>query len=505
MAGAKLVVDLANRLSGKVVISSDITDKDLEKLDMEALSSQIAAYFEKEGGARILDRATLQKISGEQPEEKEPIQVEIVPSTSFKPAAKDLEPEYTIRNVEVDIASSKVSDFTEYFNDRFDKLRQFFGNTLGTGLGGMLNNIDSVKQYTSGREVSLVGMVYDKIITRNGHVLVTLEDQSGTAKVIFIKPSREGNRDSMDLFESSKRIITDEVIAIRGRISGPFVIANTILWPDIPIRARKQTDEDMAIAFMSDLHLGSKLFLEKQFGAFLSWLNGKVDYNKELAGKIKYLVVSGDLVDGIGVYPEQDKELAIPNIYEQYSVMLDYMSTIPDYIHVFLLPGNHDAVRIADPQPPIGEDLTGKFKKSNIHFVTDPGYITLNGIKVLSYHGSSLDSVIQGIPGCSYLKPEIAMTELLKRRHLSPIYGDNPIVPSKKDSMVIDEVPDILHMGHVHRNAYSDYHGTLIVNSGTWQSRTSYQVKLGHLPTPAMLPVYETKSMTLSTVDFNAL
>ncbi len=502
---AKLTQDLAGRLSGRVMVSSEITDKDLEGLDIEAFAAQVMAYFGKNPGMNILVREDIEKITREEQEGKRPVQVEIVQSADYKPYAKEIEADYSIRNVDADTVSSSVSDFTAYFNDRFDRLREFFGSSRGTSLGSMLNNIDSVRQFTTGREVSIVGMVYDRITTKNGHTLVTLEDETGSTKVLFIRPSKESDRGSAGVFESSKRIVTDEVIAVRGKISGPFVIANTVLWPDVPIRARKQTDEDIAIAFISDIHVGSKLFLEKQFSKFLEWLNGDVEKYKALAGKVKYIVASGDLVDGIGVYPDQERELAITDIHEQYSVLLDFLSAVPDYVHIFLLPGNHDAVRRAEPQPALGSELIGKFGRSNMHFVSDPGYMTLNGLKVLGYHGTSLDSVIQGVAGCSYTKPEEAMTEVLKRRHLSPIYGDNPVVPSRRDAMVIDEVPDILHMGHVHKNGYTDYHGTLVVNSGTWQSRTSYQVKLGHLPTPAMLPVYETKSMGLSVVDFNAV
>jgi DNA polymerase II small subunit len=170
---------------------------------------------------------------------------------------------------------------------------------------------------------------------------------------------------------------------------------------------------------------------------------------------------------------------------------------------VFLLTGNHDAVQRAEPQPVLPAEFYKDFRLSNIHLVSNPGYVMLNGLHVLGYHGTSLDSVIQGIPGCSYSKPEGAMLEVLKRRHLSPIYGDNPIVPSKKDSMIIDRVPDILHMGHLHKNGYSEYHGTLIINSGTWQARTDFQMRMGHLPTPAMLPVHEAKQGIMSVVDFN--
>lgn len=405
-----------------------------------------------------------------------------------------------IRETRVEKTGGTVGDFTDYFNDRFRRLKEVIGSGRAGMLSGMVNSIESINQYTSGREVSVVGIVYDKIMTRNGHVLATLEDESGVAKVLF--PKVEGGK-GRELFESARSLMTEDVVAVKGKISGQLIIANSVVWPDVPIRNRKPAGEDVAIAFASDTQVGSKLFLEKQFGNMLKWLNGGLDYKKDLAGKVKYLIINGDVVDGVGVYPSQEKDLAIPDIYKQYKVFFEFMSTIPDYIEVFVLPGNHDAVQRAEPQPAIPKDLVGDFDRENVHMISNPSYLKLHGISVLAYHGTSLDSVIQSVPNCSYSRPETAMTEILKRRHLSPIYGGNIVVPSSRDAMVIDEVPDILHMGHVHKNAAGEHHGTLLINSGTWQGRTAYQIKQGHIPTPALLPVYETKSMILSNVDFN--
>jgi DNA polymerase II small subunit len=94
------------------------------------------------------------------------------------------------------------------------------------------------------------------------------------------------------------------------------------------------------------------------------------------------------------------------------------------------------------------------------------------------------------------------MEECLKRRHLSPMFGGNAIVPEKLDYMVIERVPDIVHFGHVHKNGYKDYRGTLIINSGTFQDTTDFQQKQGHVPTPARVPVYEFKNKRLRTLDF---
>jgi DNA polymerase II small subunit len=151
----------------------------------------------------------------------------------------------------------------------------------------------------------------------------------------------------------------------------------------------------------------------------------------------------------------------------------------------------------------LGKDLTNGFNRSNVHMLSSPSYVEINGLKVLTYHGTSLDSVIHNIPGCSYMKTETVMIEMLKRRDMSPIYGDKSIIPTKKDALVVSEPPDVLHMGHVHKNGSAEYHGTAIVNSGTWQAKTDYQLKLGHVPTPALLPVYHMKSGVMEAVDFN--
>ncbi|MDE1828126.1 MAG: DNA-directed DNA polymerase II small subunit [Candidatus Micrarchaeota archaeon] len=502
MSENRLIVELANRLNNRVVIASEISDANIRGADIEALSARIESFFSEKQGAAILTRQILEQIVKQQEDEKVPETIEISHSSDFKPMAKEVGRRFTLRESRIDKTGGKASDFTDYFRDRFDKLRDFVRLHQGM-MSGMLRGIDAIKQYAEGKDVGLIGMVYDKIITKNGNILVTLEDETGTAKVLFVKQT--SNPKSGEVFENAKKLVSDDVIAIKGKIYNKLVIVNTFVWPDIPIHHRTPTESDIAVAMMSDVHVGSKLFMEKEFSHMLKWLNGNIDSKKELAGKIKYLIINGDVADGIGVYPNQDKDLAVLDIYKQYSIFFDFLYSIPEYIEVFITPGNHDAVQRAEPQPPLTRELLGDFKMSNVHIIANPTNINIEGLKVLAYHGTSLDSVIQAIPECSYAKPEIAMTEILKRRHLSPIYGGNIIVPSSKDALVIDQVPDILHMGHVHKNGASDYHGTLIVNSGTWQARTAFQVKQGHIPTPGILPVYESKSMVLSNVDFNSI
>ena len=55
--------------------------------------------------------------------------------------------------------------------------------------------------------------------------------------------------------------------------------------------------------------LGSDTFLTDSWHRFSDWLADS-DFS--------YLLIAGDLVDGIGIYPGHENELTIKNIYEQY-------------------------------------------------------------------------------------------------------------------------------------------------------------------------------------------
>ncbi|MBI3116991.1 MAG: DNA polymerase II small subunit, partial [Thaumarchaeota archaeon] len=101
------------------------------------------------------------------------------------------------------------------------------------------------------------------------------------------------------------------------------------------------------------------------------------------------------------------------------------------------------------------------------------------------------------VPDLSYSKPAGAMQVLLKSRHLAPIYGKRTALsPEVRDMLVIDPVPDVFHAGHVHAVDLVEYRGTVLVNSGTWQAQTPFQVNMGLEPTPSIVPLVE-----LSTLD----
>ena len=61
---------------------------------------------------------------------------------------------------------------------------------------------------------------------------------------------------------------------------------------------------------------GVTIVIKKEFQNFLEWLNGNGD-NREIISKIKYICICGDLIDGIGIFPNQDKELLEKDSYSQ--------------------------------------------------------------------------------------------------------------------------------------------------------------------------------------------
>jgi len=266
--------------------------------------------------------------------------------------------------------------------------------------------------------------------------------------------------------------------------------------PDIPIsREPRRARDPVCAAFISDIHVGSKTFLEDDWRRFTSWLRDPAGYHEDFCRRIAYLVISGDVVDGIGVYPDQEEDLAIRDVYKQYQVLSDLLKDIPDRINMIMLPGNHDAVRPAEPQPTFPQEIVKLFD-SHITFVGNPCLLELEGVEVLAYHGLSIADFISGVPNLSFNTPIEVMKEMLRRRHLAPVFGDKtPLAPESRDWMVIDSVPDIFVTGHVHAAGLENYRGIVLINSSTWQSQTDYQRMMNFQPQPAKVAVVDLQTL----------
>lgn len=257
---------------------------------------------------------------------------------------------------------------------------------------------------------------------------------------------------------------------------------------------------DFSAVFISDIHIGSSTFLEDAFKRFVSWINGDFgdEEQKKIANDIRYLVVAGDVVDGIGIYPHQEEELTIKNIYEQYEEAARLLGDIND-VKIVIAPGNHDASRLAEPQPAIPEHYAADlYKIKNAEFVSNPSLVSLDGLKTLIYHGRSFDDLAMTVNGLSHQNSDLIMRELIEKRHLAPIYGERtPLASEYEDHLVIEDIPDIFHTGHVHINSYKKHKGIHMINSGTFQSQTEFQKIYNIMPTCAEVPVLNRGSLKI--------
>jgi DNA polymerase II small subunit len=101
--------------------------------------------------------------------------------------------------------------------------------------------------------------------------------------------------------------------------------------------------------------------------------------------------------------------------------------------------------------------------------------------------------------------PARAVRHMLKRRHLAPTHSEVNYIPNKEsDPLVIQEVPDVLCTGEVHRLDIENYNGIIIITGGCWQSQTDFEEKIGNIPDPAKVPILNLKTRELRILDFSS-
>jgi DNA polymerase II small subunit len=388
-----------------------------------------------------------------------------------------------------------VLEISNYFSNRYN----YFRNLLKNRLQGPVS-ISHAKNLTR-EKVSIIGIVNDKRETQKGNIIIDLEDPTGSMRAIAT---------NKEVIKKAETIIHDETLGISGSTGKEIIFIDDIIWPDLPIKREdsKPKNESYA-ALLSDTHIGSKKFLKKEFSDLMEWFKGNSQINQDMLDKLKYIFVAGDIVDGVGIYPNQEAELEIKDIYAQYEEAAKFFAEVPEDIQIIMVPGNHDYVRLAQPQPPLDEEVAKPlYELSNTVMLGNPSIVKVAGtnsigVNVLLYHGVSIDTMVATDPTLKdgYKHPEKVMRSLLMRRHLSPQY-ESGVISSGEDYLTIPEDIDVFHTGHVHSNGAMNYRGVTLINSGAWQSRTEYQRLCGHEPTPGQLPLLNLKTRELSLMEF---
>ena len=379
-----------------------------------------------------------------------------------------------------------VNGYHLLMKNRFSKYKQIMYDRQDSR---KITRISTLVQHTDQNEYKIAGLLKSRNKLPKSYEM-ELEDESTDLRLLVT----DGNNiRKVESFLIDQMVIADIVFSKK---IGKFIVKNCYSL-DVPAEVFQSIEgvEPVYGVFLSDIHVGSKTFLNREFQDFLNWINGHSG-DLEVVSKIRYVVIAGDLVDGIGVYPGQEEELTELNLSKQYDEFAGLMAQIPKSIKIFVSPGNHDATRQALPQPPIFKRYAKTlYEMDNVILLGDPCLVRLHGVNTLVYHGQSLVDIVGSSPGITFDKPAEAMKVLLKARHLAPTHGSTRVALEEDDKLVIKIVPNIFHCGHIHTVQTLKYKGTLLVNSGTWQDQTQFQKRMGIVPNPAIAVIVDLNSL----------
>jgi DNA polymerase II small subunit len=394
----------------------------------------------------------------------------------------------------------EVSDFTKYFRTRVTEIKNILQENSS------LKNLVSINKLSETRQnLSIIGIVLSKTVTKNKNIIFEVEDLTGKIKVL-ISPSNE------KLFKKMEEVCLDSVLGFTGFGNREIIFASDLFFPDSSIPQRKKSPVEEYALFIGDVHFGNKLFLEENFLKFIDYLNGKVPNTPEVS-KIKYLFIVGDLIDGVGCYPTQERDLSISDIEEQFIGLANLLSKINPNIKIILSPGNHDGVRLMEPQPFLNEKFAWSlYNMKNVILTGNPAMVNIgefngfSGFNVLTYHGVSLHYYANTVPRLikeqSLKSPNKIMNYLLQNRHLAPSHASIQYYPSSEDHHFIKEVPDVFVSGHTHKSAVSYYNNILVISLSSWMGKTPYQEKMGNEPDFCKVPLFNLKTGAIKILDF---
>lgn len=394
----------------------------------------------------------------------------------------------------------EVEDFTNYFRNRFFKIKSILQTHPN------LKNLVSINKISGDRQgFSIICIVTEKRVTKNGNILLDVEDLTGNMRVLI-------NQNKPQIYKKGEEIALDSVIGITGSGNKEILFANDLFFPDSFLVEKKKSPIEEYALFVGDIHYGSKLFLKESFNKFIDYLNGKIPNTPEVE-KIKYLFLIGDIVAGIGIYPEQERDLEINDLEEQFKGFAQIIDKIRKDITIIISPGNHDCVRLMEPQPILDKKFAESlYNMKNVMLATNPCYVKIgekngfSGIDVLVYHGFSYPFYADNIPSLvqadAMNAPDKIMAYLLKNRHLAPTHSSNQYFPLAEDPLVIDKVPDVFVSGHTHKCAVSFYNNTLLISGAAWESKTDFQEKMGNEPDFCKVPILNLKTGGVKILDF---
>ena len=98
----------------------------------------------------------------------------------------------------------EVKDFVNHFKKRFESISEILQKRLE------LDNLVSIDKISGSRQgISIIGMVYSKVITKNKNIILEVEDLTGKTRVLI-------NQNKPELYKKAEEICLDSVMGFSG-------------------------------------------------------------------------------------------------------------------------------------------------------------------------------------------------------------------------------------------------------------------------------------------------
>lgn len=275
----------------------------------------------------------------------------------------------------------------------------------------LVNPISINKIREKAMRFSLIVMVKEK---NEGNKTLEVEDLTGEA-IVHV------DNEAFDF------VLPDEVLGIVCEKTNEMIEAVNILWPDIPLKREiPKLEEDVYCMFLSDLHL-----------------------EQDFESKTKKIL----------------KEIQSLKYKQLYIFLFGKNSTDREQLEKFvrLLPVNVKVIIIHDSE---------KFEVENTLCFLSPVFLSIGRkINLLLCDGGQLSPYKEILNG---KKPEEIMLNLLKVRHLDPVFRTERVLD--EDRLLIDTIPDIFVSGNFGPAGMMNYKGTTIVSCGNFLSEPVYWI-----------------------------
>lgn len=216
--------------------------------------------------------------------------------------------------------------------------------------------------------------------------------------------------------ELGKFIVEDEVIGVVCERKDGLNYVKQVVYPDIPFKKTvNYSKSNRRCIFISDVHMDSSSFKKNAYENFLNWLKNE---------KETLVIVLGGISKN-----KKDIDNFLNDISKNQTIVLSQDENF----------------------------------KNNLN---DPTLIELENVKIFLSEGK----FIENYSNKWKLPPDETLVNLLKKRHLNPIFSK----PFDNDAFLLEDIPDIIAVGHTLKPTMVNYKGTTILTSGSFTTEPAY-------------------------------